>query len=163
MQNARNFLFKGLLVTLVATALFAFAQSRNQNVSASYSLSPAGDVNGDGYADVLVSVFTNEFGVSKDGKVQLFLGTGNGLSASPVWNTEGKGGTNFGESIANAGDVNGDGYYDVIIGASRFSNGEENEGGALYIMFTFRIICASADMESNQANAFAEVHLLPVM
>jgi hypothetical protein len=156
MQNARNFLFKGLLVTLVATALFAFAQSRNQNVSASYSLSPAGDVNGDGYADVMVSVFTNEFGVSKDGKVQLFLGTGNGLGASPVWNTEGKGGTNFGESIANAGDVNGDGYFDVIIGASRFSNGEENEGGAFVYYGSPSGLSASHNwsMESNQANAF---------
>ncbi|HEX5668783.1 MAG TPA: VCBS repeat-containing protein [Chitinophagaceae bacterium] len=156
MQNAKNFLFKGLLVTLLATALFAFNRSQDQNVSASYSLSPAGDVNGDGYADVLVSIFTNEFGISKDGNVQLFLGTGNGLGTSPVWNTEGKGGTNFGESIANAGDVNGDGYYDVIIGASRFSNGEENEGGAFVYYGSPQGLASSPawSMESNQANAF---------
>ena len=48
----------------------------------SYYVSPAGDVNGDGYADILMSVFTSEFGVSKDGKVYLSYGTGSGVTQS---------------------------------------------------------------------------------
>jgi hypothetical protein len=156
MQIAHKFLFNAILVAIMATALFSFSRSGLPGNATSYVLSPAGDVNGDGYSDVMVSMFTNEFGVSKDGKVQLFLGTGNGLGQSPVWNTIGKGGTNFGESIAQAGDVNGDGYFDVIIGASRFSNGEENEGAAFVYYGSPSGLSASPawSMESNQANAF---------
>lgn len=156
MQSANKFLFNGILVALMAIALFSFTRPGLPGNATSYALSPAGDVNGDGYSDVMVSMFTNEFGVSKDGRVQLFLGTGNGLGQAPVWNTEGKGGTNFGESIAQAGDVNGDGYFDVIIGASRFSNGEENEGGAFVYYGSPSGLSASPawSMESNQANAF---------
>ncbi|MGL6269209.1 MAG: VCBS repeat-containing protein, partial [Chitinophagaceae bacterium] len=97
----------------------------------SYYVSPAGDVNGDGYADILMSVFTSEFGVSKDGKVYLSYGTGSGVTQTPVWTgicTQDA--ANYGEAVANAGDVNADGFADIIIGASRFSNGEENEGAA---------------------------------
>jgi hypothetical protein len=58
------------------------------------------------------------FGVSKDGKVPTlpgYLVTEWGSTA--VWTSEGKGGTNYGESISSAGDINGDGYYDLIVGA----------------------------------------------
>ena len=122
-----------------------------------YYVSPGGDVNGDGYADVLMSVFTSEFGVSKDGKVYLNYGTGSGLTQSPVWTgicTQES--ANFGEAIANAGDVNADGYADIIIGAPRFSNGEDNDG-AVFVYY------GSPDglkkehswkAEGQQANAF---------
>lgn len=156
MHHINKLLFNGTLLFTLAAALFAFSQSPQQGAASSYSLSPAGDVNGDGYSDVLVSVFTNEFGVSKDGKVQLLLGTGNGLGSAPAWTIEGKGGTNFGESIAQAGDVNGDGYFDVIIGASRFSNGEDNEGAAfVYYGSPSGLSSTPAwTMEGNQANSF---------
>ena len=36
----------------------------------------------------------------------------------------------FGVSVGTAGDVNGDGYGDVIVGAPRYDNGETNEGRA---------------------------------
>jgi hypothetical protein len=154
MQITKNLLAKGSVVLIVATALFGFTNFPLSN--SSYSLSPAGDVNGDGYADVMVSVFTSEYGVSKDGKVQLYLGTGNGLGAQPVWNSEGKGGTNFGESISNAGDLNGDGYFDVIVGASRYTNGQANEGAA-FVYYGSPEGLQSApgwSMEGDQANAY---------
>jgi hypothetical protein len=86
----------------------------------------------------------------------LLLGTGNGLGSAPAWTIEGKGGTNFGESIAQAGDVNGDGYFDVVVGASRFSNGEDNEGAAfVYYGSPSGLSSTPAwTMESNQANSF---------
>ncbi len=156
MHHINKLLFNGTLLFTLVAALFAFSQSPHQGAASSYSLSPAGDVNGDGYSDVLVSVFTNEFGVSKDGKVQLLLGTGNGLGSAPAWTIEGKGGTNFGESIGQAGDVNGDGYFDVIIGSSRFSNGEDNEGAAfVYYGSPSGLSSTPAwTMEGNQANSF---------
>ncbi len=123
----------------------------------SYYVSPAGDVNGDGYADILMSVFTSEFGVSKDGKVYLSYGTGSGVTQTPVWTgicTQDA--ANYGEAVANAGDVNADGFADIIVGASRFSNGEENEGAAFVYYGSPDGLKkeASWTAEGNQANAF---------
>ena len=121
-------LSKTVLFVVAVSVFSSFSSSHRPENAVGYYLSPAGDVNGDGYSDVLVSVYNNVFGVSKDGRVQLFLGTGNGIGSAATWTSEGKGGTNYGESIGSAGDVNGDGYFDVVVGAPRFSNGEENEG-----------------------------------
>lgn len=151
-----RFLFKTVCFSVAAFILSSFSRSKFAENTVGYSLSPAGDVNGDGYSDVLISVYNNVFGVSKDGKVQLFLGTGSGISSAPAWTSDGKGGTNYGESIGSAGDVNGDGYFDIIVGAPRFSNGEDNEGG----VFVYYGSASGLDtnpswvMEGNQANAF---------
>ncbi|MFB3851491.1 MAG: integrin alpha, partial [Acidobacteriota bacterium] len=57
------------------------------------------------------------------------------LATSPSWTAEGNQQyAAFGWSISTAGDVNGDGYSDVIIGAPNYENGETNEGRAfLYL------------------------------
>jgi len=104
-----------------------------------------------------MSVFTSEFGVSKDGKVYLSYGTGSGVTQTPVWTgicTQEA--ANYGEAVANAGDVNADGFADIIIGASRFSNGEENEGAAFVYYGSPDGLKkeASWTAEGNQANGF---------
>jgi hypothetical protein len=73
------------------------------------------DVNGDGFADVLIGgpgYQNNEIGGA-----QVFLGSASGVNpaASTLVGNYGAGGQ-FGYSVANAGDVNGDGYSDVIVG-----------------------------------------------
>ena len=151
-----RFLSKKVLFVVAVFVFSSFSSSYRPENVVGYYLSPAGDVNGDGYSDVLVSVYNNVFGVSKDGRVQLFLGTGNGIGSAAAWTSEGKGGTNYGESIGSAGDVNGDGYFDVVVGAPRFSNGEENEG-AVFIYYgspSGLDTSPSWIMEGNQANAF---------
>ena len=78
------------------------------------SVASAGDINGDGYADVLVGAT----GVGDAGAVYVYLGSAGGLSPVPSLTLNGTStGDAFGFSVSSAGDVNGDGYADVLIGA----------------------------------------------
>jgi hypothetical protein len=74
----------------------------------SYSVAGAGDVNGDGYADVIV-------GAASDTSY-VYLGGANGPSPTPATTLTGPSGTFFGFAVAGAGDVNGDGFADVVVG-----------------------------------------------
>ena len=87
-----------------------------------YSVAGAGDVNGDGYADVIVGAPYYDAAAGVDeGRVFLYLGGASGLSASPSWiRSGGQAGAHFGIDVAGAGDVNGDGYSDVVIGADGY-------------------------------------------
>lgn len=76
-------------------------------------VSSAGDVNGDGYSDVIVSA------PYPFGNVYCYYGSSNGLPLSFSANYGNAPTLRFGSSIASAGDVNGDGYSDIVIGAYR--------------------------------------------
>jgi hypothetical protein len=98
----------------------------------------AGDVNGDGHQDVLVSFprYNSPAG-DNSGIVHLFLGSPTGPSATPAWSSEGTDAGNtvagptpntlFGRAIA-AGNINGDAYADVVIGQVGWGNGQALEG-----------------------------------
>jgi hypothetical protein len=76
----------------------------------------AGDVNADGYADTLIAA---ELQMNYTGAVYLYLGGPFGLAGGwTALNGPGQPGSAFGESIALAGDVNGDGFADAIVNAS---------------------------------------------
>jgi hypothetical protein len=80
------------------------------------SVATAGDVNGDGYTDIVVGAPNN---TSNTGKAYLYLGGASGLSASASWTAVGgAAGDAFGTSVSTAGDVNGDGYSDAVVGAN---------------------------------------------
>ena len=90
------------------------------------SVSDAGDVNGDGYSDVIVGAPGYN---SSEGRAYLYLGGPGGLSTVPDWTGGGgQSGAKLGCSVSGAGDVNGDGYGDVIVGAEGYEDGELNEG-----------------------------------
>jgi hypothetical protein len=97
------------------------------------SVAGAGDVNGDGYADVLVgSPLYDGGGFNNRGRVYLYLGGSGGLASTAAWKAEGPLASatnmNFGFAVSGAGDVDGDTYPDVVVGAPNASNGQAGEG-----------------------------------
>jgi hypothetical protein len=93
-------------------------------------LATAGDVNGDGFSDVIVGASVYDNGETDEGRAFVYHGSGSGLSFTPNWTAESNQATAlFGTSVATAGDVNGDGFSDVIVGAF-FDNGQTDEGRA---------------------------------
>ena len=88
----------------------------------------AGDVNGDGFADLAVGAPLFDDPLTDEGKVFVHLGSALGLSTLPAWSaTSGQAGAELG-AVAGAGDVNGDGFDDLVAGAPRWSGGEADEG-----------------------------------
>ena len=72
-------------------------------------------MNGDGYADVVVGAPGYN---SNQGRAYVYTGSAGGLSASPALTLTGEATSDlFSFSVATAGDVDGDGYADLIIGA----------------------------------------------
>jgi hypothetical protein len=87
------------------------------------------DVNGDGYADLIVGIRHYDGDLPDEGGARIFLGSLSGLDDTPSWEVEGdQAGSEFGWAVGGAGDVNGDGYEDVVVGAPTYDNGETNEG-----------------------------------
>jgi len=119
---------------------FAPAWSRDAGQAGSqfgFSVAPAGDVNGDGYGDVLVGAPGYDDGQADEGAAFLFLGSAEGLSSAPsrVWQGN-QAGSRFGASVNGARDVNSDGHADVIIGAPGFDGGVTDEGAAFLYLGT---------------------------
>jgi hypothetical protein len=91
------------------------------------SVSGAGDVNNDGYDDLIVGALYNDAGGDNAGRAYVYSGQTGAL----LWIfTGGAANDNFGYSVSGAGDVNNDGYDDLIVGAYRNDAGGENAGQA---------------------------------
>jgi hypothetical protein len=83
------------------------------------ALDGAGDANGDGVADLLVSSPETSNPEQDEGAVLLWLGGAGGLGAQPDWSLEGDEDTLFfGFDLAWAGDVDGDGLDDALLGST---------------------------------------------
>jgi len=120
-------------------------------------LSNAGDVNNDGFADVIVGAYRYDNGETDEGRAFLYYGSSSGLSDTANWTAESnQASANFGISVSNAGDVNNDGFADVIVGAYFYDNGETNEGRAFLYYGSSSGLSDTANWtaESNQASAY---------
>ncbi|HMQ69983.1 MAG TPA: integrin alpha, partial [Ignavibacteria bacterium] len=119
------------------------------------SVSTAGDINGDGFSDIIVGSDNFNSGQSGEGKVFVYYGTSSGLTSNEVWTAEGdQTDANFGNSVSSS-DVNGDGYSDIIVGAYKFDNGQADEGAVfLYYGSAYGLpLTQNIMLESDQASA----------
>lgn len=76
------------------------------------SVSAVGDVNGDGYDDVLVGSPGGELGSAADGAAFLYLGNRDGKKLPAISLNQSTSGKHFGEHVSALGDINGDGLAD---------------------------------------------------
>src|SRR5690606_32186420 len=98
-------------------------ESNESNGQLGGSVASAGDVNGDGYADVIVGA--DHYGSGDPGAAFVFHGSATGVASGNPATANARidslqSNANLGDSVASAGDVNGDGYADVIVGAPEF-------------------------------------------
>ncbi len=92
-----------------------------------YSVASAGDVDNDGFADLIVGAMWNDAGGYTAGRAYVYSGqTGNIIY---IFTGEAVS-DNFGASVASAGDVNNDGFDDIVVGAYSNSSGGDLAGRA---------------------------------
>jgi hypothetical protein len=118
----------------------------NASDGSGYSVSSLGDFNNDGYDDVIIGADKGNMGtgeayvvyggedVAQAGVLGYFslqhLDGLNGFVIRGIRESD-----KCGCSVSGAGDVNGDGFNDIIIGASGVDNGDTTDTGAAYIVY----------------------------
>lgn len=96
-----------------------------------YSVSGGGDIDGDGVPDFMVGArLASPNGMMFAGSAYTFSGATGAL----IWRLDGEEeGHYFGHSVADAGDVNGDGFDDILVGAPSADSGSSMLIGKAYV------------------------------
>ena len=110
-----------------------------------FSVSSAGDLNGDGFDDLIVGApNASPNGVNAAGASYVVFGKAGGAPVDLSVIASGIGGfvingalanDRSGRSVSSAGDVNGDGYDDLIVGAAEADPTAKDTAGASYVVF----------------------------
>ena len=110
-----------------------------------HSVASAGDVNGDGFADLIVGALNADSNGAYSGASYVVFGKAGGFAANiDVSALDGTSGFKLGGEraydhsgswVASAGDVNGDGFADVIVGAPYARPNGLVNSGASYVVF----------------------------
>jgi len=109
-----------------------------------FAVTTAGDFNGDGFDDLVVGACCTDFNDGGSGSSYLVFGKTTGFPASiGLASLDGNtgirldgvaGGDNSGYAVSGAGDVNGDGFGDVVVGAP-FADPNGTNSGSSYVVF----------------------------
>lgn len=83
------------------------------------SVAACGDLDADGVSDFAVAALEDDFGGNDSGSVYVY----SGQTAALLYRLDGENAEDdFGAGVADAGDVNGDGISDLIVGANAYGN-----------------------------------------
>ena len=152
-NSGSAYIFQGSSSLNIPTTPSTTLESNQSNANLGKSIANAGDVNGDGYPDLIAGLpmFNNGAGAAR-----LFLGTPNGIGVafSPL-QLNNQPDAQFGAAVAGIGDINNDGFDDVAVGAPFFIDGQIAEGAVFIYLGSasglqtpaFRIL------QGNQENA----------
>lgn len=112
--------------------------------NAGRSVDRAGDINADGVDDILVGAHQNDTSGTSSGSVYVLYGSrngfGNSIGLGMLAGTVGfklagtASGDLAGRAVSGAGDVNGDGFADLLVGANG-ADGTVADTGAAYVLF----------------------------
>jgi hypothetical protein len=126
-------------LSLGDASILHFTVDTGVGESLGYSVSDAGDVNGDGFDDLIVGASRSQ---NNTGGAFLVFGRAGGLTGQQTINTLSDTvfltplGTNreMGRAVSSAGDINGDGFDDIMI-ASNYGTGAASNSGLTYVVF----------------------------
>ncbi|MDP2311761.1 MAG: MopE-related protein [Pseudomonadota bacterium] len=138
--------------TMGTSSASVFLLGETAGDAAGYNVAPAGDVDSDGYDDVLVGAWSSDLGGTDAGAAYLVRGPTAGsrdLGAADLVLVGESAGDQAGLAVATAGDVDGDGQSDILVGAWG-ADGGGAYSGAVYLVNGPRwgtVSLSSADAE----------------
>ena len=101
------------------------------------SVSGAGDVNGDGFADLIVGAPRDDNSGDSSGSARVL----SGFDGSVLYTFDGDSDADtFGDAVSGAGDVNGDGIPDFFVSGSRQLGGLQGGGNGYVRVFVSQVI-----------------------
>lgn len=115
-----------------------------------------GDINSDGFDDLLIGAYRNDDGGTDAGAVYILLGSPNlaadirmdgaGADSTVIGKSPTDTDTLLGYGVGGGGDINGDGFDDAVMGAF-FNDDEATDAGAVYILYGAASLTNTYDLD----------------